>query len=261
MENTSDNNSGPLTSNMQSSKISASSNPNNCSSTYLCNLTGELQDHIIESLHPAAAIALNQTNRHFHASVTLYRLPLTDVVEYLHGLEMSPSRTKDYACFTCLTLKHRSLFTLRQTKGKRGKNGWEYDLRWCLDCGIKENQFWPGCVVNLAADGVDPVVYCGACTTLQLRYCELCFWCASCIEKRSVKVWRRGEWRNARGEASEVIFTNRCRKHEWRGPASAAVPAPFRNGRLSIMQSWAMYENEESTGEVTSPEWFENDWY
>lgn len=41
----------------------------------LSNLPGELQDLIIINLHPSAAIALSQTNWHFHSCTNLYRLP------------------------------------------------------------------------------------------------------------------------------------------------------------------------------------------
>ena len=78
----------------------------------LTNLAGELQDLIITELHPSSAIALSQTNHHFHASVSLHRLPFSVVFDWFQDKEHMPSHT-NYACYTCLRLKPRSAFAKR----------------------------------------------------------------------------------------------------------------------------------------------------
>lgn len=202
----------------------------------LSNLAGELQDLIITNLHPSAAIALSRTNRHFHSCVNLHRLSSSVVFDYLHEMELLPTRSDEYACYTCLRLKPQSAFTMRQTTHSQGKLGQEPRKRFCLDCGIKSGRHLPGHMMKI---GTELQVYCGGCETLQKRFCGRCCWCESCIRKGPVKVLRKGQWAKPNGEASEVILRDVCRDHTWGGPEFG----PSRCS-LSIMLSWAIYEFE-----------------
>ncbi len=87
----------------------------------LTNLAGELQDLIIINLHPSAAIALSQTNHHFHSCVSLHRLPFPVVFEYFQEKELLSIHSDDYACYTCLRLQPRSDFAWRQTRAHEVK--------------------------------------------------------------------------------------------------------------------------------------------
>ena len=73
--------------------------------------------------------------------------------------------------------------------------------------------------------------------------------------------FRKGEWRNDKGDAQEVRLISAChqlrKEHVWQGQPSTKRPDTGDTG-LSIMQSWAMYEHERDIGEVASPEWFDD---
>ena len=210
----------------------------------LSNLAGELQDLIITNLHPSAAIALSRTNRHFNSCASLHRLSFSAVFDYLHEMELLPTRSGDYACYTCLRLKPRSAFGLKQTKRSRGKTG-------LGSCG----KVTPGSIIN---NGTELQVYCMGCETLRRRFCSECHWCDSCIRKGAVEVLRKRPWARY-GEANEVIheviltgvsITNICGNHTWEGPESG----PSRSS-LSIMQSLAMCEFESDYGIMIAKRW------
>ena len=110
----------------------------------LTNLASELQDLIITKLHPSSAIALSQTNRHFHDSVSLHRLPFSVVFDWLKHKEYKLChRDKNYACYICLRLKPRSAFGKKQTRSRRQTFGDESYKRRCLDCGLNTGKINP----------------------------------------------------------------------------------------------------------------------
>lgn len=147
-------------------------------------------------------------------------------------MELLPTRSDDFACYTCLRLKPRSAFALKQTKLSRGKFGQGPSKRVCLDCGFKNGRHRPGQTMKF---GTELQVYCGGCETLQKRFCTRCCWCDSCITKGTAKVLRKRLWAKPNGEASEVILHNICGNHTWEGPEPG-----LRGRSLSIVQSWAM---------------------
>lgn len=192
----------------------------------LTNLAGELQNLIITNLHPSAAIALSQTNHHFHSCVSLHRLPFSTVVDYFRDKELLPMRSHDFACYTCLRLKHRSAFAKRQTKSRRGKVGQAATERMCLDCGFTNGKHTPGSPMKI---GAELQVYCFACTTLKRRFCIHCHWCDSCISKGTARGLRKGVHAGPNGEASVVEFQNICKRHDWQG----GMPADSRSNLLT----------------------------
>ena len=199
----------------------------------LLNLTGELQDLIITNLHPPAAIALRQTNRHFNACV--HRPSRSDVIEYLQGEESLPIHWDDYACYTCLRLKPRSCFAIVQTRSPRGKGARGAEKRFCLDCGLKTHKLLPGQTLKIGSGlSSGMIVYCGGCETLKGRFCTKCRWCDGCIRVGTATVLRKCYWNMPIGvsvvsdvrnddcaipwdEASEVVLKNICQGHIWAG--------------------------------------------
>ena len=129
----------------------------------LANLAGELQDLIITKLHPSSAIALRQTNHHFHASVNLHRLPFSVVFDWLQDKELMPSHN-NYACYTCLRLKPRSAFAKRQTTSGRGTFGKASHTRICLDCALSTGKHYPGSFLEI---GKELQVLCMGCEILR----------------------------------------------------------------------------------------------
>ena len=149
----------------------------------LYTLPTELQHHIVLNLHPSAAIALKQTNRYFHAHISLYRLNPFKVKQYLHEVELRPRHCDNYACFTCLRVRPKTAFTVSQLGVKTRKFGAYYSGRFCLDCGVESKKFKPGTVLIIAGDESHPKVFCGSCSTVQSYFCGKCHWCAACIAR------------------------------------------------------------------------------
>ena len=201
----------------------------------LTNLAGELQDLIITKLHPSSAIALSQTNHHFHASVNLHRLPFSVVFDWFHDQELMPSHT-NCACYTCLRLKPRSAFAKRQTKSRRWTFVRASHTQICLDCGLSTGKHSPGLFLEI---GEELQVLCMGCGILRKRFCTLCRWCDSCIYKGYAIVLRKGEWAGPNGEASRFTMRNCCQKHVWQGPTSE-VSGSSSGSSLSMMQTFAM---------------------
>lgn len=195
----------------------------------LSNLAGELEDLIITNLHPPAAIALSQTNPYFNSCVNLHRLPHPVVIDYFQEKEHLQIHEDDHACHTCLRLKLRSKFTVKQTKGLRGKNGQGSYQRIFLDCGFRTGRHIPGHRMKI---GRELKVHCGGCETLQKRFCRLCLWCGNCIEKGTAMVPRKGGWLSVR---------NICKHHAWEGST------PTDSGIGSIL----------SIMEQRVPEWYD----
>ena len=179
----------------------------------LTNRAGELQDLIITKLHPSSAIALGQTNHHFHASVNLHRLPFYLVFDWLQDKEFMPGQT-DYACYTCLRLKPRSAFAKEQTKFKRGTFGKASHSQICLDCGLRTGKHCPGSILVI---GKELQVLCMGCKILRNQFCTLCRWCDSCIHRGYAIVLRKGGWAGPNSKARKVTMRNCCQKHVWEG--------------------------------------------
>ena len=233
--------------------------PDNTQSSYgkdkkpsLTNLAGELQDLIITELHPSSAVALSQTNHHFHASVNLHRLPFSVVFDWIREKELMPSHT-DYACYTCLRLKPGSAFATSQIKSRRGKHGKAFHTRTCLDCGFSIGKHSPGSFLKI---GDEMQVLCMGCEIMRKRFCTLCQWCDSCIKKGSAIVLRKGQCAGPNGEAREVTIRNCCRKHVWEGPTSG-VSYSNSGSSFSVIQACTMFEFEKDYGMVASSEWYD----
>lgn len=111
----------------------------------LSTLHGEIQDHVINSLTPFAALALRQVDRQFRRMVpsnVLNRkvgpyVPLGNLGQrYLHDIETSTWHPhKDgFACFGCMRFQPSSTFSIGQVRGKHGKNGKRWSDRRCPGC-------------------------------------------------------------------------------------------------------------------------------
>lgn len=159
----------------------------------LYTLPTELQHHIVLKIHPSAAIALKQTNRYFHAHISLYRLNPLEVKQYLHEVELRPRHRENYACFTCLRVRPMTAFTVSQLGTKTSRNGAYTSGRFCLDCGVENKRFKPGSVLDIAGGESHRKVFCGSCLTVQSYFCSRCHWCAACIARtKSFKMsWSR----------------------------------------------------------------------
>ncbi len=91
----------------------------------LCDLPGKMQDQIILRLHPSAAVALSQTSRHFHATVSLNRLVTEAVKQSLEERKAQIGRVDGFLCSSCFCLKPQREFLRSQITKKRGKAGSE----------------------------------------------------------------------------------------------------------------------------------------
>ena len=132
--------------------------------------------------------------------------------DVLKEIEQIPAHWDDFACYTCLRLKPRSAFTLKQTKSPRGKVGVQAHKRFCVECGISTPRHRPSHVIKTVTQ---TPVWCVGCEKLQTQFCINCHWCGSCVEKGTATVLRKGLWAKPNGEASEVVLRNRCIKHVW----------------------------------------------
>ena len=178
----------------------------------LLDLAGELQNLIITNLHPSAAIALSQTNRHFNACVNLHRLPFPVVLGFLQEKESLPNHSDDYACYTCLRLKPRSQFARKQTRSPRGIWGKDAHKRFCIECGFKVGKCPPARIVWIDQERW---VHCRGCEMLQRTFCKRCGCCDNCIDKSTEKTTEKIHWGKLNGEASEVNRDNTCENHDW----------------------------------------------
>ena len=109
------------------------------------HLPPELQNLIITNLHPLAAIALRQTNHHYHSTVSLRRLAPGIVRKFLDDLDRRPRsqfedalNSKWLACYTCLCMKPGIQF--EYFKAVIG----EWHDRQCLGCDLKEGRVMTG---------------------------------------------------------------------------------------------------------------------
>lgn len=181
----------------------------------LCDLPGEVQDHIILGLHPSAAIALGQTNLHFHTTASLTRLNCFAVDCFLEEKKIQIRDTAGYLCRSCLTFKPDRAYARNQIIGARIKTGKEAHKRKCLHCLIANGEILPGFVVNMADRSLGTRVYCFGCLLLQDRFCTKCNWCYECAVKRKVKTYRKG-WEATNGSSDGMGYViNCCSKHTW----------------------------------------------
>ena len=246
----------------------------------LSNLAGEIQNQIFQHLDPVTRGALRYVNGHFHESLALDRSKYsTERYNYLHAVETSTwhPRKDDFACHDCDMMKPKKDFSKTQTKGKRGKNGYEYSLRVCMACAVRQGQFKPGSVVK-TNDRTESQIFCRACSTLQREWCAHCRFCRKCAEKGKIQTWRKGQWAESPGTAGKVTLESLCilnnGKHDWKmsanqqkqddkgsestilglllGDVSRVADAEF-----SPMQAMAMYDYYAEVGEMPIPEWYD----
>lgn len=130
-------------------KVSNHSPPQEAQSTTMSlpHLPPELQGLIITNLHPSAAIALRQTNHHYHSTVSLHRLAPGIVRKFLEDLDGRVRSQVDgavycrsiwYACYKCLCMKPGTLFEYFEVScgGRRDRQ--------CLGCDLKQGRVITG---------------------------------------------------------------------------------------------------------------------
>ena len=230
----------------------------------LCSLPAELQDQVVLNLHPSAAIALRQTNRYYHANVSLHKLVRKEVRRYLGRRERHPGNEKYFSCELCLALKLDTILfkkeyhqTARFDIGYNGQNC----RRICLECAIKTKMTVPGNVVVMAKprntfEMVTPSsplsghksIFCMACLTVKGEFCYFCRWCFDCVQKRFVNTYRQDD----EGHGKSRIL-NRCWTHKWNSTSNPALirSAPIRSvdtADLAITQELAV-RHSDMTGE------------
>lgn len=181
----------------------------------LCDLPGEIQDHIILSLHPSAAVALARTNHHFHATASLTRLSSEAINAFLEERKIQIRDATDYLCCTCFVLKPWRAFTKAHVKGPRSKTGKDANKRSCFKCLLANGRVLPGNVVDMADARLGMRVYCFACLSLRERFCVKCNWCSECARQRKVKTFRQG-WKARDGSGDGMgVVVNCCAGHQW----------------------------------------------
>ena len=245
----------------------------------LSTLPGEIQNQIVANLDPFSVIALRYTSQHFKHTVSL---PLSgEKQEHLHRIECSTTHpmSEKFACYSCYRIKPKHSFTAAHTKGTRGKNGGIWSDRRYLSCLVEQGALTPGSVIK-TNDGSEYQIYCWACATIQREWCITCKWCQRCVAQGWVKVWRKGQLADHKGNARQITFTSTCKKHQWDKSAALESTLPgieddttsllsalslgdvSKVGRssLSFGQSMAVYEYKARMEEVDSPEWCA-DWY
>ena len=192
----------------------------------LLTLPGEIQNNIIANLDALSATALRYTSQYFKRIIPLP--PLSRDRGEFHRIECAtwhPS-SHEFACYTCCQMKPRREFTPTQTKGKRGKNGARWEGRRCAMCLIREGQLSSGFVIK-SSDGTEIQAVCGACATIQRKWCIDCKWCRQCAAKRSAIVWRNGQWADHKWSGNLVIVRTLCKKHRWKKSAEPQSASPL----------------------------------
>ena len=143
-------------------------------------LPSELQDLIVTNLHPTAVIALSQTNRYYHSTVSLHRLAPDAVRIFLQNrsrfISIFGSGPERYACYKCLCLKPAMSFS-------NPRDG-DYD-RQCLECDLQDGRAKPGGIHFSYAH--KPSTICVECLKARDLFCRGCDACASCLEKKGVE--------------------------------------------------------------------------
>lgn len=204
----------------------------------LCDLPGEIQDKIILRLEPSAAIALLQTNKHFHAICSLHRLDKQAVRDFLEARKRPMLYMRNYLCSSCYHSKPLSHFLQTQVTRKRRKEGSEAHMRMCFEC--MRTRVTPGSIVNMGNEDQRKIV-CMVCTQLRTRFCLQCRWCNYCVEKGETVTVRKN-WVTA------VPLVMYCGQHEWSG-----APRAPKSSRRYEMDDWLCED------EVEDPRG--SDWY
>lgn len=173
----------------------------------------EIEDMIISELEPSAAIALAQVNRHYHDVVSLFRIDKGKVKSFLRKLELSRTNP-DFACYTCLRLKPKDEFTVKNTKGKKGKHGQNWFERCCLSCCLEKNTFTPGSLVR-TKDGQEVQAVCRGCKKLEDDFCARCIYCRECAGRADdLETLHAHQELGTQVEVSEFCGGAQ-RKHRW----------------------------------------------
>jgi len=201
----------------------------------LCDLPGEMQNQIILRLHPSAAVALSQTSRHFHATVSLNRLENKAVKQFLEERKAQLGRVDGFLCCSCFCLKPRREFLKSQITKKRSKAGSDANKRACFECMGQNRQICPGNIVDIA-DGEDKRVYCLVCLKVRYRFCTKCRWCFGCVKSRVAKTYRKGRESESSCRDGMIDIVNECSDHEW----FEAPPAKelFLSGPWDDVEIW-----------------------
>lgn len=155
------------------------------------HLPNEIPDLIITNLHPTAAIALSQTNRYYHSTVSLHRLDPDTVRIFLKDLENRPAnnifsgRSKlTFACCKCLCRQPARTFQDPEIRS--------YDRRQCLECDLQDGRVTPGGICSSYFH--DPSIICVKCLKARGEFCRGCDACAPCLEKKGVEFCRDCGW-------------------------------------------------------------------
>ena len=113
----------------------------------LPHLPIELQDLIITGLHPAAALALSNTNHFYHSVVSFDHLDPDMVSRFLYELENRPNNLnkgfyhRKFACYICLSLKPVLQFA---SLGSTSFDGRKAHHRQCVQCDVRDGSVTPG---------------------------------------------------------------------------------------------------------------------
>lgn len=174
----------------------------------IAHIPVEIEDQIISELEPLAAVTLRKINHFYHDSVSLQKR----VKRVLRELEVTESNPQ-FACFTCLRLKPKDDFTIRHTKGKRGKHGTKWFERRCLSCCLEKQIFTPGSLVR-TKNGQEIQAICRGCKSMKSEFCLECICCRECAEKRDIETVHAHEGSDRQVEESEFCGGAQ-RKHCW----------------------------------------------
>ncbi len=173
----------------------------------LPHLPAELQNLIIANLHPTAAIALSQTNHHYHSTVSLHLLDPDTVHKFLYDLQRLLAADGLYfyesnACYTCLCIKPRTNFKFISYD----------DSRQCLDCQFKGGSVTAGSVYRC---GLHYSVICTECFELSSSFCEGCRTCARCLERKHSEICTYCDWCDRCVEIKMVEWESRREFHQF----------------------------------------------
>ena len=209
----------------------------------LPNLASELQDIIISNLHPTAALALGATNRHYHETVTLHRLPVERARRFLFDLETSPNniiiRKDTYdevksrklcACFTCLRALPCINFAYEEMIASCADTYEDHRFkRQCMNCDLKQGRIKTGAIYYCWCDYI---VMCNGCSKVQqdfcrgcrfcdrclkeeraLQTCDECGWCDKCIDEKTMEWNLRQEGKYDGNDAKKFQMMDACDNH------------------------------------------------
>ena len=217
----------------------------------LCTLPAELQEQIALNLHPSAAVALRQTSRYYHATISLHKLSKKRVWRYLENRERQIGNEKYLACELCLCLKLDTVL-IKKVYHQLARFDLGYNShnsrRVCLECAVRTKMIIPGNVVVMAKprtkfDMVNPSsrlsghrsIFCMACLTVKGEYCSFCRWCFDCVQERVVHVYQKDD----EGLGMSRIL-NRCWSHKWNPSSTPSIVRSVNTADLAMMQVLAV---------------------